>query len=246
MSVNSDMPTPATENSQIVFIDEKTFAGVKREIITKKQQAIEQVKAFWVDCDADGTLEKLRQLCGKEDSLYGCCAGFSKHGYQYWIAVEVEPNAEAEFEMLTAKESDYALFSCIGPAHETVHNKWRYIYTKWFPYSGYAHRDSPELERYSAFENITDMDAAEYMSEILVPIVKTPVRKPPSRKGMLARLLGMLLGIVGGVWLGSAMNNTIVGVLIGVAAGLFAGNYVKKRIETKEDAQERDNYSPDE
>ena len=230
----------AATQPPIIFVEEKTLAGVKREIITQKRDALAQVQAFWAECEADGTLEKLRALCVGGELLYGCCTAFSKQGYHFWIAAEVEPDAQPEFEMLTVKSGEHAVFVCTGSAHEAVRDRWIYILNHWFPYSGYAHRDAPQLERYPAVKHIGEMDAADYMTEILVPVVKVPERKLPSRKGALVRLGGLVLGLLIGVLVGNTMENPVIAIAAGALIGMGLGSYIKKRIEDKEAAREQE------
>lgn len=213
----------------IEFIEERTLAGVKTLINTKKQDNLMQVKAFWARCEADGTLDDLRKM-GTDGMLYSCSTGFGKHEYNYWICAKIDEDAEVGFETICALACEYAVFFCEGSAHENMQNLWKRIYNGWFPKSGYLHMDAPEVECYPA----GDMYSPCYNCEIQVPVVIAPVRKLPSRSGSMARMLGALVGLGLGAVLGSRMSNSFIGIIIGLAIGIYGGDLAKRKIEERE------------
>lgn len=60
------------------------------------------------------------------------------------------------------------MFECTGPVPEAMQNLQRRTVTEWLPGSGYEYASALDIERF--FEG--DQNAADYRSEVWLPIVR--------------------------------------------------------------------------
>ena len=129
-----------TEGGTMVEQPALCLVGKRKRISTQKgQDALAQIREFWVQCGEDGTLAALRGLAPDAQCFVAACHNFDTQEYDYWIAIEtIEEGLEAPegFEFLMTEESAYALFPCKGPALQSVFDRWAWVYRKWFPKGG--------------------------------------------------------------------------------------------------------------
>lgn len=66
------------------------------------------------------------------------------------------------------KSSTFAIIPCVGEVPESLHNAWAYIWSKFFPESGYTYTGKVDLEYYP--EKVTS--DKNYQMQIWVPVEK--------------------------------------------------------------------------
>ena len=89
----------------IMNCEAKTFIGKRIHIVTKDGATGAQARAFMNKLESDGTMEQLKAFAAEEKNyIAGICTNFTSKGYDYWVAVEVEPDMERPegFEMTEA------------------------------------------------------------------------------------------------------------------------------------------------
>ena len=76
----------------IMNCEAKTFIGKRIHIVTKDGATGAQARAFMNKRESDGTMEQLKAFAAEEKNyIAGICTNFTSKGYDYWVAVEVEP-----------------------------------------------------------------------------------------------------------------------------------------------------------
>lgn len=228
----------------IMNCEAKTFIGKRTHIVTKDGATGAQARAFMNKLESDGTMEQLKAFAAEEKNyIAGICTNFTSKGYDYWVAVEVEPDMERPegFEMTETPEGSYAYFECEGGSEEAIAKKWEEVYNKWFPKSGYNHKGTQEIEVYPA----GDMEAEGYRCTLLVPV--RPLEKIPLskyRRNSLGSAPFILLGSVVGLLIaGNKATDTktmLIAALIGGALAWFVYDYVMKRRRQREEEKEQD------
>ena len=163
----------------------------------QSENAYESERAKGSEDDANKAAQ-LNAAGEEKNYIAGICTNFTSKGYDYWVAVEVEPDMERPegFEMTETPEGSYAYFECEGGSEEAIAKKWEEVYNKWFPKSGYNHKGTQEIEVYPA----GDMEAEGYRCTLLVPV--RPLEKIPLskyRRNSLGSAPFILLGSVVGL-----------------------------------------------
>ncbi len=220
--------------------DARGFTGKHTTITPKSGPTDAQLLAFWNECEANGTLEALKSL-RKEGADYfaGLCTGFTNSGYEYWIAVETDTDADVPegFEYAEAKGAQYAVFPCDGPAHAAVYARWHDIYNRWFPQSAYLNGGGTEVEEYP----FGDRAAADYRAVVLVPVrERPPIERKQPMGGFLTAMPFVVIGCLVGVTLAGAEQNRLIGAIIGGGLAWFAYSYITKAIRKKKDGKDED------
>lgn len=229
-----------TEN--VFHISAALYFGKHTRINTKNEKNEVQVRAFWNACREDGTLEALRAIARPgAKGFSAACTNFKGREYDYWIAIEVAPDAELPegYEQIDVPVRQCAVFPCTGPAHEAIAKQWSYIYSTWLPKASFAYDAAPgaEIENYP----FGDMDAADYQCEILVPVKPMdPSRGLPQRRDNMLAVLFVSVGAVGGMLLAGSGENALLYILVGGALGYFIYAYIAKRREDLRKKREED------
>lgn len=227
----------------VEYVPGGSYMGKHTTIIPKSGPTDQQVLAFWKACQEDGTLEALRGI-RKEgaDFFAGLCSDFTNKGYQYWIAVEADDGAEPQpgYEWVEARATDYAIFECTGPAHQSVFNKWKEIYNRWFPKSLYTHAGGTEVEIYP----FGDMEAADYVTTLRVPVrERPPVADRPKRGDFFGAMPFVAIGCLLGVTMAGTEDKRLIGAILGGGIAWFVYSYVAKmrnKKKEKEDSNQDD------
>ena len=129
-----------------------------------------RISKLWEQCDADGTVEKIRGIDSRQNML-GLCMdfGIDMKVFRYMIAIEdVNNSAETGFDTVEIPATTWAVFTSIGPLPHAIINVWSRIFQVWFPASGFEHGNAPELEVYLP----GNPSAQDYKCEVWTPIVK--------------------------------------------------------------------------
>lgn len=154
------------------------MAGFELKTTCRDGRNNQEIPAFWASLTPEhfGTLHKKLHvvhqnefgLCYPPDSVTG--------DFSYVVAVEVQDYEGVTPEMFRGElpEATYAVFTVppveqMGPAFsEAIQGTWKYIFTTWFPESGYEFAEGKvDFELYGEMNegNVIDVD-------IYIPIVK--------------------------------------------------------------------------
>jgi AraC family transcriptional regulator len=104
------------------------------------------IPQFWQACRADGRFERLQNGSFlKNHTLYGACFPENPENgeFEYVIGAEVKDGHDVpkDYHVCTLPGALYAVFAT-PPAEDfnfssTIQGTWEYIYSEWFPKSGY-------------------------------------------------------------------------------------------------------------
>lgn len=144
--------------------------GKAKTISTKDGQNYKQVPEFWQENMRDKTEERLAPYC-KNGNCLGICMDMDmkQEQFVYLIAVESDRVSESpEFVTRIIPASTWAVFTSMGPLPGAIQRVWERIWQEFFPATGYEHAGTAELEVYPP----GDTCAADYRSEVWIPIVK--------------------------------------------------------------------------
>ncbi|GHT91972.1 hypothetical protein FACS1894140_3340 [Spirochaetia bacterium] len=122
------------------------IAGFAIRTRSKDGENFKAIPRFWSEYMAHGRCEKLhKEAFLKSHEEYGACLSENPETgeFEYVIGVEVKEGSDIppEYRVCTIPESLYAIFSS-PPADgasfsSAIQETWRYIFSEWFPTSGY-------------------------------------------------------------------------------------------------------------
>ena len=75
---------------------------------------------------------------------------------------------ELGLDILNVTDQEYVVVPIRGAVPTSIHRGWDYVYTIYFPETGYSHADAPSFEVYSE----GDMTQDSYEMEIWIPMIK--------------------------------------------------------------------------
>ncbi len=155
-------------NYRIIEKGSFKLAGKSIKVSTINGENYRAIPAFWVQCNNDGTSEKICDINPQKPMLGVCMNDFDKemNTFTYLIAVESEDKDTLGFEVHEIPASTWAVFESVGPMPTAIQDVWKRIYSEWFPATGYEHAGLPELEVY--YEG--DMSSANYSCEVWIPV----------------------------------------------------------------------------
>ena len=154
------------------MVDKEAFKIVGKgiQVSTVNGENHRAIPAFWGESNQNGFSSELAKHSGTM-GLLGVCMQYDriKEEFRYVIAVEkLGVNNPIEWEEYTIPASSWAVFESIGPMPDSIQHVWEYVYSDWFPSSGYEHVDAPELEVYPE----GDTTSANYRCEVWIPVRK--------------------------------------------------------------------------
>jgi AraC family transcriptional regulator len=127
------------------------------ELKTKNEdgQNNKDIPEFWKQYMQNRLVSKIPNPINENEEL-GICTDFNPETgeFVYVIGMEVKKGARAPEGMIYRNfpELEYAVFttpkSNEGLFTSSIQSTWNYIFTKWFPQSGYEHYGSVEFELY--------------------------------------------------------------------------------------------------
>ena len=137
-----------------------------------------EIPAFWSDCMTDGSLDRLHALPGiVSHNELGMCIGtdMESGAFDYVIGLEI-----ADLSVVSEGYYRYELPSCTyavfttPPATSdrfsaTIQGTWQYIYSEWFPASGFEF--APGCVDFEYYTEQSGMPV-DKQCEIWIPIVK--------------------------------------------------------------------------
>ncbi|ERI93971.1 transcriptional regulator, effector binding domain protein [Clostridiales bacterium oral taxon 876 str. F0540] len=141
-----------------------SIAGVKQRF-SHVDGLGESIGKMWSETSG----ETIAQIAGLGNGLVGVYSGmYEDNTTDYYIAAITEKDPPKTLCTLEIPSFTWAIFEITGPMPTAMAEIWGRIFSEWFPTSGYEHAEAPELEWYSK----GDMSAADYKSEIWIPVVK--------------------------------------------------------------------------
>lgn len=137
-----------------------------------------EIPAFWSDCMKDGSLDRLHGLPGVlSHNELGMCVGTDMEtgAFDYVIGLEIAdlstvPDGFYRYELPPAT---YAVFTTPPATSDrfsaTIQGTWQFIYSEWFPASGYEFAPG-----YTDFEYYNELSGkpVDKQCEIWIPVVK--------------------------------------------------------------------------
>lgn len=128
------------------------------------------IPAFWTECHKNGTVRSLIRAAGENAFLFGICYGPSEgeDAFEYSVAAACGENEPIPtgFRKNLIPARTWAVFECVGAMPNAIQEMWRAIVSEFFPTSGYVPTYEMDVEAYTD----GDMNAADYRSEIWVPV----------------------------------------------------------------------------
>lgn len=139
-------------------------------VSTKGGEEKRKIPEIWIECNSDGTCEKICSIDTRQNML-GICMDLEqdKQQFSYMIAIEDVKHAEhTGFETREIPAATWAVFTSVGAMPHAIQKLWERIFQEWLPSSGFQHDNAPELEVYFP----GDPSAQDYKCEIWIPVVK--------------------------------------------------------------------------
>lgn len=85
-----------------------------------------------------------------------------------YIGVATTNSAPEGYDVLQIAESDWVVFTVVGPFPKTIQDTWAHIFSEWLPTSEYQLTGGPEL----LWHESPDLTKPDCKSEIWIPISK--------------------------------------------------------------------------
>lgn len=150
----------------------KVLEKVKKQSVKQEENKI-SIPDFWTKSHNDGTVKFLTETAVNKDFIFGICYGNIQKeakNFDYAIAAMCDENCNVPegFRIKEIPARTWAVFECVGAMPDAVQNTWHKICAEFFPTSGYTPTYEMDIEAYTQ----GDMSAADYKSEIWVPIKK--------------------------------------------------------------------------
>ncbi len=145
------------------------LVGYKERMSMEQGQSFIRIPQFWNELTSNG---KCQAMMKYNDNKRLCCLGVCAYGdeksFDYYIATGSNQAIPQEMAELIVPTSTYAIFTCTGKLPQAQQDMWKRIFSEWFPASGYAPTEGPQIEWYAE----GDMNAEDYHSEIWIPVQK--------------------------------------------------------------------------
>lgn len=156
---------------KIVNKDSLQMVGIKRQFSLENGENLVEIPKFWNEVNSNKTGDLLiRANNGPVKGILGVCVDKSDSQtkqIEYWIATAHEGNEIPQgFSKLEIPSATWAIFEVHGAMPDAMQNKWKQIFSEWFPSSGYQLAGAPELEVYSE----GDASRPDYYSEIWIAV----------------------------------------------------------------------------
>lgn len=156
------------------IVEKQEFHVLERVGSHSTQDAanLSSIPAFWTECRENGTLDTLLKNTCDKTFVFGICYA-PKNGadeFDYSVAAACEKDAPVPqgLRKSVIPARTWAVFECVGAMPDAIQTLWQKIVTEFFPSSGYSPTYELDVEAYGD----GDMDAADYKSEIWIPVRK--------------------------------------------------------------------------
>lgn len=119
----------------------------------------------WGIVKADGSLQKMQNIGGKDFVSLGLCFGFDEEGNNdYMCGFASDADTIPGFEKYGCPKLAWLVFDANGSISGGVlGSTWSRIYGEFLPQSEYRQRDLPTIERYCLWDEKTDQCGVEIM-----------------------------------------------------------------------------------
>lgn len=119
-------------------------------------------------------IAELKSLCDLDpQGIISVSAHFEDHTREetevdQYIGVSTTQPAPAGYDVLEVPESDWGVFTAVGPFPETLQTLWARIYSEWLPSTDYELTHGPEL----LWHESPDLTKPDCKSEIWIPLTR--------------------------------------------------------------------------
>ena len=145
-----------------------TVVGIKEFTTTIDGENLKNIPKMWTNLSKEKCMEIFELSNMEPTGVLGICADMYNDGFDYWIAAATTKPCPEGLQALNIPACTWAIFDVTGPMPGAIQEMFVRIFSEWLPTSGYEHAFAPEIEWYSD----GGMGAAEYKSEIWIPVVK--------------------------------------------------------------------------
>ena len=137
----------------------------------KDEENKNSIPDFWTKCHNDGSVKFLTEAATNKEFIFGICYGNNQKDaetFDYAIGAVCDENCTAPdgYRISEIPARTWAVFECVGAMPDAMQDTWHKICAEFFPTSGYTPTYEMDIEAYTQ----GDMSAADYKSEIWVPI----------------------------------------------------------------------------
>lgn len=157
---------------EVIQKKDLTFVGYSIDVTTEDGKNFELIPKFWQDIMKDGRFQVLLANVDQE-GIVGICYDWNMEAntFKYMIGIRDHNQDLKELEHVAFPDDTFASFEAKGSLPNSIQSTTKYIYSEWFPQSGYEHSAGPELEIYLGGDSNSD----DYICYYLVPIRKKTI-----------------------------------------------------------------------
>lgn len=158
---------------RIVHNKEFKIVGFKKRITLQYDGINHQIDSL-VEEMTPMHIAELKALCDIEPKgILSVSANFAERTAEgteldQYIGVATTKEAPKGYDVLSADESDWGVFTVIGPFPQTVQDTWAQIFSEWLPSSEYQLAKGPEM----LWHESPDLSQPKCKSEIWIPLEK--------------------------------------------------------------------------
>lgn len=155
------------------IVHNKSFqiVGFKKRITLQFEGVNPQMASLYEKLTPEhiARLKALRNI--QPEGILSVSANFTERteegtALEQYIGVATTQVPPSEYEVLPVDESDWAVFTVVGPFPKTVQDTWARIYAEWLPASEYQLTGGPEL----LWHENPDLTKPDCKSEIWIPV----------------------------------------------------------------------------
>lgn len=158
---------------RIVHNRDFRISGFKKRITSQFEGVNPQMESLYQKLTPERIAE-MKTLCDIEPyGMLSISANFAERTVEgtqldQYIGVATTKQAPDGYDVLSVDESDWVVFTVVGPFPKTVQDTWARIYSEWLPSSDYQLTGGPEF----LWNESPDLTKPNYKSEIWIPISK--------------------------------------------------------------------------
>lgn len=158
---------------RIVHNTDFQVVGFKKRITAQFEGVNPQMASLYEKLTPERIAE-MKALCNiAPQGMLSVSANFAERTVEgteldQYIGVATTKQPPHGYNVLRVKESDWVVFTVVGPFPKTVQDTWARIYSEWLPSSEYQLTGGPEL----LWHESPDLSKSDCKGEIWVPISK--------------------------------------------------------------------------
>lgn len=156
---------------RIVHIGSFQIVGFKKRITSQFEGVNPQINSLYEKLTPE-RIAQLKALCDIEPrGMLSVSANFSERTVEgteldQYIGVATTKLAPEGYDLLPVEESDWGVFTVVGPFPKALQDTWARIYSEWLPASDYQLTGGPEL----LWHESPDLTRPDCKSEIWIPV----------------------------------------------------------------------------